>query len=196
MSKRPYNSALKGNKRIDCKPSDFEQLPDGIIFRHDIIQDGIPHQMRDCDFLYAEPPWPHGFQTFNERAGVHHPSYDDLASAIGKIIESMDNFILMPLGKTLLKKLPAPTHVENIQLNGNASLLAHWRGRHVHQATNTEQLLLSLGARFDSIGDFTCGYGAPVLTFLDGGGKRFVASDFDGKCVTVMASIMRGKAVF
>ena len=196
MSKRPYNSALKGNKRIECAPSDFEQLSDGIIFRHDIIKDGIPHQMSDCDFLYAEPPWPHGFQTFNERAGVEYNSYDDLARAIADIIEGMSNFILMPLGKTLLKKLPEPQRVEQIQLNGNPALLAHWHGNFEHTAKTTEHLLEQLGARYDSMGDFTCGYGAPVWSFLGGGGKRFVASDFDGCCVTVMASLFRSEGVF
>tara|TARA_Y100001972_G_C7656705_1_gene330720 strand:- start:1736 stop:2326 length:591 start_codon:yes stop_codon:yes gene_type:complete len=196
LSKHPYNSALKGNNHIECEPSDFEQLPDGIIFRHDIISDGIPHQMIDCDFIYAEPPWPHGFKTFNERAGVHHNSYNDLAEGIANIIEEMPNYIMMPLGKTLLKKLPEPTHVESIQLNGNPSLLAHWHNYLDHQTKTTEELLMRFGSEYDSMGDFTCGYGAPVWSFLDGGGQTFVASDFDGCCVTVMASILRSEGVY
>lgn len=189
----PYHTALRQghDPHKDVDSSDLHLLANGVIFRHDIISDGPPLRMKDCDVLYADPPWPHGFKVFNERAGFHHKSYDQLAEAITDIITSLDKLTIMAIGKTLLRKLPEPYQLKSINLNGSPALLGVWNGEVDSYAVTTKSFCEYLGSRFECMGDFTCGYGASVRSFLAGGGTGYVASDFDGKCVTVMADIMR-----
>jgi len=168
----------------------------GVMIKNDIISDGLPLEFSDCDVIYAEPPWPHGFAIFNKRAGVDHKNYNDLADAIKKAIifcsstNSPTPFYLL-LGKTMLSKLPEPNELHETILNGNAALVAVWNDSYEGELSSTSEICRELGRKYQKIGDFTCGYGACVKNFIDGGGESFVASDYDGKCITVMAAQMK-----
>lgn len=162
----------------------------GIMLKNDIIADGLPSEFDLCDVLYAEPPWPHGFHVFNKRAGVSGPSYDDLAKAIENIILTKKKPTFILLGKTLLRKLPEAEVVLETILNGNSVIMAVWNASYSGPTTNTAEICKYLGSQYAIMGDFTCGYGSCIRNFLLGGGSRFVASDYDGKCITVMSAQM------
>ena len=163
----------------------------GIMLKNDIIANGLPKEFDACDVLYAEPPWPHGFHVFNERAGVSGINYGDLAKSIENIIliKNKPTFIL--LGKQMLKRLPSPKSVHNTVLNGNDAMIAVWNASYSGPTDSTASVCEYLGAQYKVMGDFTCGYGACIRNFLQGGGSQFVASDYDGKCITVMAAKMK-----
>jgi len=188
-----YHSALKSGVMTykDVKETSRANHSKGIILKNDIISQGLPIEFDECDFLWAEPPWPHGFKVFNERANADHKSYQNLVDAISEIIESSDKPIYMPLCKSLLRGLPNADQVEETSLNSGEALLAIWNDEYVGPYKTTNEICQTLGSIYSCIGDFTCGYGNCVVDFIEGGGKKFVASDFDGKCVTVMAARMK-----
>ena len=163
----------------------------GIILKNDIIEDGLPAEFDSCDVLYAEPPWPHGFHVFNKRAGVSGINYGDLAKSIEKIIAEKKKPTFILLGKQMLKKLPKPDNIYDTILNGNEAMIAVWGASYDGPKNNTAEICKHLGGQYKLMGDFTCGYGACIRNFLSGGGSGFVASDYDGKCVTVMAAEMK-----
>ena len=191
--KKIYHTALsKGSITYDGVPSTAKALhPRGVLMQNDIIINGLPSEFNDCDVLYAEPPWPHGFQIFNKRAGASHTSYADLGRAIRNIIETYTVPIYILLGKRMLQMLPEPDQLIETILNGNSATVAVWKDKYNGPVKNTEHICNHLGSRYECLGDFTCGYGACVKNFLEGGGSKFVASDYDGKCITVMAAQLK-----
>ena len=54
---------------LECVPLQQFRIGASVAFQHDIM-DGLPEIYGECDALYAELPWTHGFGTFNKRAGV------------------------------------------------------------------------------------------------------------------------------
>lgn len=191
--KKIYHSALAKGTITYSNVAETKKAvhPKGIMMQNDIIADGLPEQFDECDVLYAEPPWRHGFKIFNKRAGVDHASYNDLADAISKIITGTEKPVYILLGQQMLNKLPRPNQLFETILNGNGAMVAIWRDTYTGLTDNTEVICQNLGSRYKCLGDFTCGYGACVQNFLEGGGKRFVASDYDGKCITVMSAQMK-----
>lgn len=192
-NKTLYHSALKkgsityGNVNETLRADH----PKGVMIKNDIIADGLPLEFEECDVLYAEPPWPHGFKVFNERAGVTGISYSDLADAIAKIILQSKIPVYLLMWKPLLNKLPAPQELHETVLHGGDALVGIWNDSYLGSCESANVICQTLGTKYKCFGDFTCGYGACVADFMDGGGKRFVASDYDGKCITVMSARMK-----
>ena len=193
-----YHTALKKGSLtyLDVPETNYVEHPLGLMIKSDIINEGLPQQMLDCDVIYAEPPWPHGFKIFNERAGIKHNDYNDLSDAIKEAIvfcsskEASTPFYLL-LGKTMLSKLPDPNELHETILNGNDAFMAVWNDSYEGNLSSTYEICHTLGGRYKKFGDFTCGYGACVKAFLEGGGESFIASDYDGKCITVMSANLK-----
>ena len=188
-----YHTALaKGSITYDGVPETLRSEHElGVMLKNDIIANGLPEEFSVCDVLYAEPPWPHGFHVFNKRAGVQGTNYADLAKSIQDIIESEAKPTFILLGKQMLSKLPEPTQIFDTILNGNDAMIAVWNASYDGPTENTAVICKHLGTQYHTMGDFTCGYGACIRNFLSGGGSRFVASDYDGKCITVMTAQMK-----
>lgn len=188
-----YHTALsKGSITYDGVPeTERSDHSLGVMLKNDIIANGLPEEFDECDVLYAEPPWPHGFHVFNKRAGVEGINYSDLAKSIENIILTKKKPTFILLGKQMLSKLPVPNQIFETILNGNDALIAVWNGTYDGPTNNTAEICKYLGGQYRVMGDFTCGYGACIRNFLSGGGSRFVASDYDGKCITVMTAQMK-----
>ena len=113
----PYHTALN---HIDEKygvfgTAGYEKWPKvqrhegkcGLAFQHDMA-DGIPEEMREADVLYAELPWPNGYEKFAEMADVkQRKSYGDLIGDIGREIRELGKPTIVICGKTALKHLNA-----------------------------------------------------------------------------------------
>ncbi|MAL83101.1 MAG: hypothetical protein CMF11_01940 [Idiomarina sp.] len=189
-----YHSALK-NKAItytDIKETNRIEHHNGIMLKHDVVSDGLAPEFDECDFLYSEPPYaPSGLKVFNERAGVNDRTFKDLLEAISRIVASWTKPIYLIMSETNLKKLPNPDVIAQTSLNGDLVSLGVWNESNPILQSSTQLICSALGQRYSCMGDFTCGYGYPIKSFIKGGGKRFVASDYDGKCITVISSQMR-----
>jgi hypothetical protein len=184
-----HTALLKGSITFDnVRPTSFAELPNGIIMQNDFIKNGLPQQFDGCDLLYAEPPWPHGLKVFNKRAGVNDFPYEKLVNAFNQLLQFTDKPVYLFVGSQMLKQLIQPKQVFDTKLNGGDGLMAVWNDSYDGSHESTVAICKNLGKRYNIIGEFMAGYGASVKSFLRGGGKKFVAADFDGKCVTVMAS--------
>ena len=86
-----------------------------------------------------------------------------------------------------LVKLPSADVIVETTLNGNAVSMGVWNENCPIVLPSAELVCQELGSRYKCMGDFACGYGNSVKNFLIGGGQRFVASDYDGKCVTIIS---------
>ena len=179
-----YHSALAGGYDVDVEPMDRVEFKGSVAFAHDITK-GLPSEYDQCDVFYSEPPWPHGMTVFNERAGIDS-TYEDIGKSLAVIVEQVERPIYITLGKTLLSKLPVPEVQFPSSLNGNRIIVAAWNAEYEIKDRLTTGLQKKLGIAYNCLGDFCCGYGDPVLTFLRSGGKSFIASDYNAKCVTVI----------
>jgi len=188
-----YHTALKKGfvTYSNVKETESAVHPKGVMLKNDIISNGLPEEFDRCDVLCAEPPWPKGFKIFNDRAGVAHESYSDLVVAFIKIIENNPKPIYLIIGESMLKRLPMPREVHKTTQNGGDALVAVWHGNYDGSCKSVNVICESLGSRYKCLGDFTCGYGTCIVNFLSGGGSSFVASDYDGKCITVMSTRMK-----
>ncbi|MAF42998.1 MAG: hypothetical protein CMI54_02340 [Parcubacteria group bacterium] len=185
MGKGIYHSALKGSIVYDVSGTAFYEGKNFSVFQYDLIAEKIPSRGLKADCVYAEPPYPSGFAVFNERAGASGArTYDDLAGAISKIIESGQPTYIT-LGKTLLKKLPEPKGTIEVMLNGLGSEVAYWGTDIRPVGRTTKDVVVDLARRYGSMWDFCCGYGDCLVNFMASGGEYAVGSDYDNKCVTI-----------
>ena len=189
-----YHSALK-NKAITytgIKETTRIEHHNGIMMKHDFVSNGLAPEFDECDFLYSEPPYaPSGLKVFNERAGVNDRTFKDLLESISRIVTAWTKPIYLIMSETNLKKLPNPDVIAQTTLNGDSVFLGVWNESNPILDSTTQSICFALGSKYSCMGDFTCGYGYPIKSFINGGGKRFVASDYDGKCITVIFSQMR-----
>ena len=175
----------------NVRPTSLVELPNGIIMQNDIVKNGLPDQFASCDFFYAEPPWPHGLKVFNKRAGVADFPYKHMASALNSVINDWQKPTYLIIGQNIVRQLVKPAQWLPTTLNKDAVFLAVWNDEYTGPSESASVILQNLGKKYEQIGEIMSGYGASVKSFLSGGGKRFVAADFDGKCVTVMAAQIR-----
>ena len=188
-----YHTALKNRSAYygDIKETVRVDHPRGIMLKHDFVSNGLAPEFNECDVLYAEPPYAHsGLKIFDARAGVNDRTYSDLIKAISKILLEWTKPVYLIMSKTNLAKLPNPDVIVETTLNGDVVSMGVWNDKNPILLPSTELICQGLGSRYKYLGDFTCGYGTPVKNFIQGGGQRFVASDYDGKCVTVISGQM------
>tara|TARA_R110000787_G_scaffold129023_4_gene240820 strand:- start:616 stop:1197 length:582 start_codon:yes stop_codon:yes gene_type:complete len=185
-----YHTALK-NKSVTYRGIKetvrFEQQ-NGIMLKHNFVSDGLAVEFNECDVLYAEPPYsPSGLKVFNERAEIDNINFKNLIAALSKILNEWTKPVYLIMSKTDLVKLPSADVIVETTLNGNAVSMGVWNENCPIVLPSAELVCQELGSRYKCMGDFACGYGNSVKNFLIGGGQRFVASDYDGKCVTIIS---------
>jgi hypothetical protein len=162
------------------------ELGRSVAFVHDITT-GLAPEFADCDVLYSEPPWQQGMATYNERAGAEVP-YKALLASMAKIADESTVPVIYVTGTHALKSLPGPDAVIPMQLNRWAAVAVMYHSAEIESkrwGTNTE-LLVDLGAQFDRVGDFFCGYGKTLRMFHQAG-KTFVGSDYNPECIGYIA---------
>jgi len=195
MSDYFYHSALKwGEKHLqEVEPLDYEVRGGCIALQNDLVTQGLPSAMDECDVIYGECPWPEGFKKFDDMADVDRRPYALFQKAVLQMILTTPKPIYMILGRTLLRPLPKPAGLADTKLNGGDVMIAWWNDRYKGPLDSNVHITEHLGSRYKNMGDFCCGYGEPLFKFLDGGGERFVGADHNGKCIRVLAERMREK---
>lgn len=185
-----YHSALKANQKYgadlweQAEPLDYTAIGHCVAMQNDFVDNGIPLEMRACDVIFAETPFPAGFKIFDERAGVTESrSFSLFADATAEWLSDETRPSYLILGKMLLKSLPTPAGVVESSLNHGRVLIAWWNDDFKGDTSSNLTFIEELARRYDCIGDFCCGYGEPLFHFLRHGGKTFVGSDHNGKCI-------------
>ena len=182
-----YHTALKS--KFDTKYVSSSNIVSGknyLFLKNDIMKTGIPSDIYKCDVVYGEPPWPHGFNVFNERAAVEdRRTYKDFARSLSEQIKLIKKPFYMTAGKTLIKLLPSNAGTLPIKLNGNDAFVVWWFDKFNENPGTNLDVCEMLAKKYSSMGDWCCGYGTPLMAFLKSGGKSVVGSDYDGKCITV-----------
>lgn len=181
-----YNSALKGiGSNIKAKPCKEDKTDNYHLLTHDLFNP-FPDVFNDCAFLYAETCWKHGFDEFNRKAKINDSRlFTDLCHKIADIIKQTQQPIYLTLGKEMLKKLPQPNGTAEIKQNGSMVILAWWHTEFSTNTRTTNELCQYFGTKYNSMGDFMCGYGQSLIDFLYGGGQKVVGSDYDSVAVGV-----------
>jgi hypothetical protein len=155
----------------------------------------LPEIYDTCDVLYADIPWPAGYQVFNDRAGVEGaPDYElfmlAVSSNILRFIER-GRAVVIVAGKQAQKLLPSGALAFETKLNGAAAVAYTWgMNRDVMKrclrVKTSEGVLEQLARHYTRVGDFCCGYGRAGRIFLGAGGT-FVMSDLNAGCIGYIA---------
>lgn len=189
-----YHSALKSKFEVSqVQPSNKELGQNFMLFQNDVVQDGIHESMDVCDVIYGDPPWPHGFDVFNERAGIFdNRTFNAFAHKLGAEILRLNKPFYMICGLTLIKRLPPNKGVRPITLNGGAAKLVWWFDDFEVSVSTNVDVIKALASKYEVMGDCFCGYSASLKIFLDNGGSSVIGTDFDGKCITIGKGVLSG----
>lgn len=159
-------------------------------FVHDLLASrALPADFDVCDVLVTDLPWQVGYQTFNDRAGVDDGrTYAMFMDRIVEIVESTRCPLYLVTGRHALTRLPVPDAVLPMRLNEDEAIAIAYRpGVEANSSYGVvPEFLHSLAQRYDTAGDFCCGYGRTARFFLRSG-KRAVMSDFNPTCIGYIA---------
>ena len=78
----------------------------------------------------------------------------------------------------------------NFSIHNHVVDLAIWNYEIKSNIESTNNLMKYLACKFQIMGDFCCGYGDSIERFINNGGKNFVASDLDPKCIAILKKRM------
>jgi hypothetical protein len=165
--------------------------PQGVAFVHDLLTaPALPAEFAECDVLYADLPWRNGFSEFNRRAGVNDDrTYSEFLKTVARLLEDERRPVFLLTGKHALRQLPPPDFTRAVRMFQFSALAVVYNATPTHRSlrwTTATALLDQLGGLHRSVGDFCCGYGSSVRAFAEAG-RRFVASDFNPRCVGYIA---------
>ncbi len=173
-----YHSA-HGEEKPNLKDLDFYESNGSIVFKHD-LNNGIPDIFHKCDCIYSEPAWQSGYKLFKKRANTKDFEYIDYMNSIQKTVTELKVPTFIVGGKHMLRYL-TPDHFIDIRFNGFYALLLQWNTELI-EVKNNIKILDYLSDKYDTVLDFSCGYGKHLLNF-----NKFIASDVNGKCVHEVA---------
>lgn len=178
-----YHSAL-GDAPAGDKLARFKAA-NGEAFVHDVMSsDSLPKQYKQCDVLYADPPWQRGYKTFAERCCVEPArTYDAFMWHVVGLIDRSELPAVMIVGKQAAKYFEGwravPVRLQRFDA------VAYYNGVKPVQAYTANGILEGLARDYDCVGDFFAGYGASARAFTMAG-KWFVASDCNPHCIAVL----------
>lgn len=160
-----------------------------LAFVHDLISGPLPRVYGTCDVLYTDLPWQNGFGIFNERAGIDDGrTYREFMAAVSGVVTGAPQPVYLVTGRHALKLLPEPAQVLVTRLNEDASVIVTYNVQEMHKKFGeARELLRSLAAQHERVGDFCCGYGSAARAFRRQG-KTFVASDVNPQCIGYIAT--------
>lgn len=187
--KYPYHTALKSD--IDfLEGLNHIKFDDGCeAFCHDISFGVVPLQAFRADVVYAETAWKKGVDKFNARAGSQ-TSYDDYFDGINRLIKQLgDKPIIILSGALEAKKL---LHCENVfesKINGARAFLYCYNIKLPKELEkkDSQEIIKLLSNIYDSVYDFSCGYGRTGRIFLENN-KTYYMSDYNAKCIRYIAN--------
>ena len=196
MNQAPVNTALKASRyfeyagRGELAETSFYENPRGVVFYHDMCAPMSEEAHGYCsraECICTVLAWAHGYETFAARAGVlpagNHTEY--LEAVRGYVARRrIPTFIVC--GKKDLQRLK-PHASAPIKLLGTDVMLAIWNRDKVQTVTDAAELPGALATLYESVYDFSCGYGNTLRPF-----KYFIGSDIDRKCLNyIEREIMR-----
>ena len=193
-----YHSAL--NKDIDnLESTPLYRNNWGVAFQHDVTQ-VLPNEYDKCDVMYSEIAWTGGLTKFNERADTLN-TYQEYINGINQILLDHEDIpIYIVAGKKEGKMLNQNYLTIASKLNG-AECVVYCYGvlpdMYLHLSSSVlvqadcKQLIIELAKVHNCIGDFCCGYGRAGLIFTQHN-KRYVMSDYNGKCITYIKDYYEG----
>jgi hypothetical protein len=185
-----YHTSLSGRHKVTAPALPAFKAYGNVALTHDMTL-GFPSAMERCDVLYAEPPWPVGYNEFAERAPVSG-GFEDFMAAMGHGLLSADKPAVIIGGKLYRKHLPEATREVPCRLDGaNVDAVAYVYGDvecPSLDATNphTAFIIADLAQHYQCVGDFCCGFGKTAHAFADAG-KNFVVSDSNPECIGYIA---------
>lgn len=209
-----YHSATKKAKELNIKNSlGFYSVNNSVVFRHDIVSKEIHPFFKDAEAIYSEPAWPAGYAIFCERAnktiirGLDYssyllsilsvvyalkvPTYLIIGARMGKLIDSLigDYIPDLDIDWTFPTKILGyrayvlTAFLTQDQINNLLDQQCNIK--------NNTDIIEHVTSNHDHILDFSCGYGNIVESAMRKG-KKFICSDFNGKCVYYVASELMG----
>jgi hypothetical protein len=215
----PYHSAL--HKALSLTQElDHYEANGSIVFKNDITRNTSPYYSnlrQDTDAIYSELAWQAGYDRFQRRARPSRKSsFQDYLQAINNLIAHYKKPIFFVMGKHMLNALNPP-YASPIKLNGREAMLCVWNyslvfddGKSIiflrnDKGYSTDPIVLKWGRlfstnngiinyvsdRFNTVGDFSCGYGNLAAAMLKNN-KKFICSDINGKCVYYVAKTYMG----
>jgi len=176
-----YHSALK---QIRCN-EDFPEIEyfkkgKSIAMFNDLTR-GLPIEFDKCDVFYSDPPYPAGMNYFNKKSNIQ-TKYNDLMIAISNIILNKNKPTIITNCKNAVKFFPSPNQILKIKMN-SSEVYAYVFNTEIDSSLKTNiDIINYLACKFNTIGDFCCGYGLSGIIF-DIYGKSFVLSDYNKKCI-------------
>lgn len=176
-----YHSA-HGVEKNNLKELTFFENNGNIVFKHD-LNNGLPELFKNCDCIYSEPAWKSGYEIFKKRANVIDFGYKDYMNSIEKTIKELNKPTFIVGGKHMLKYLK-PDHQIDIRFNGFYALLLQWNTDLI-EVKNNLKIIEYLSEKFNTVLDFSCGYGQHLFKF-----NNFIGSDINGKCIYYLAKNM------
>lgn len=164
------------------------EMGQSVALVHDLFSGPLPPEFADCDVLYADLPWRHGFGVFNHRTGTNDGrTYAGFLKAVSDVVDGAQAGTVLVTGVHALPFLPRPTSLQYVRLNGDPALAFFYKMKCVQGAKDATDLLAALARRYARIGDFCCGYGRSARIFWQAG-REFTASDYNSTCIGHIAS--------
>jgi hypothetical protein len=193
-----YHSILKDELPIEQELESY-QAGGSRVFRYDIVNDRpVPEIFKKAQVIYSEPAWPYKYDVLCKRAGLKKDEIDyaDYLENIWTLIHGLGVPAYIIASSKMMKILLDPELIVPVKLNGAEAKLCIWNIPYddfifiENNSKNTDIIKYVVG-KYNTILDFSCGYGNIVRPALDVG-KKFICSDFNAKCVYYIASEFMG----
>lgn len=192
----PYHSATHFHSVEEAEPLDRWVSADGKreAFAHDFADTLVlPSEFDRCDVLYAEPPWPHGWKVFYDRADIEMKvPYNVFLNACSRALKDSGKPGLMICAmdyRVQLMCAPPTFTTQSAVLTPSRPCALLWYNVEppkLQLRTNTD-VIRWLAQEYECVGDFTSGYGYTGRLFSEAG-KSWVLSDLDPRCIGYIAA--------
>jgi len=184
----PINSAMKA---LHLPPDDFEELEEveffgcerGVVFAHDMNK---PYSKKELEVLakaecvHSQLALSAGMKVFAERAGVkQHGSHKDYLISIRRLVERLNKPTYIVCNSTDIRHLvPERIAKTALYIYDDATLAIWGEAIPAEERINTVKLSVALASRYESVYDFSCGFGNTLRPF-----SFSVGSDIDKRCL-------------
>jgi hypothetical protein len=187
MKKTVYHSAVKNIEVQKATPTERYENQDITAIAFDFetsIENGFPADFDKAEFIYLEPPFPRGYETFNKRVdkevGI---GFGALMSSVSKYMRESGKPAFLIGDKSFaryfckeVKTMPMKLDVHN----GNGTL--YYYNSHLPKFNSNIDLMNYLFSKYEIGLDFFCGYGMTGQIAVKHG-KKVVLADINPTCI-------------
>ena len=193
----PYNSALKAHpaeiKRRETLESVelFSNLR-GTVFFHDMsvpFKESEMTVINGADCIYSHLAYPAGMKAFADRADYEQKgTHNQYLQAVKTLIDELRKPTFIVCSEKAANKL-RPHKTRQIRLYKTMEVLACWEDYADEKHKTADEVSTYLSRRYNSVYDFSCGYGRSIREF-----DSIIGSDIDKKCLGYIKSEILEKA--